>query len=348
MYRKGLGKMRPMKVAIFGAAGCVASVCVQALLNRNAQIVACFGNRRCIGMDIGEVIGIEPIGVVITSVKDMEKVLDETRPDAALDCSLNTVTEIYPHAKACMERGINYMPVGICCYYPFLTDPEIAKELDEIGKRTSASYLGSGSGEGWQSLPLVLSGLSNTIKRVKLEFNALLNDFGAGSFEGMGFGEPEENWGPYLEVSEPSPWEHVDRLIAEKAGLHFDSLEVFNTAEAAPFDMKPCEGSDFTIPKGTLSGYAERTVLHTLEGVDIESVSYFKFGLPGETNSFTVEIEGEPNFKMTVEDFHGEVTTSIIMVNRLPDLMTAPGGIVMVNDLPMLTYKAPSVFEVEE
>lgn len=339
--------MRPMKVAVFGAAGCVASMCIRALTERQAEIVAGFEIRE-IGRDIGEAAGLAPLGVAISDVKDFEQILEERKPDIALDCSLNSIPEIYPHAKGCLERGVNYMPVGICCYYPFLTDPEIAAELDAIGKRTGASYLGSGSGEGWQSLPIVLSGLSNTIRRVKLTFNALLNDFGEGSYEGMGFCEPEENWGPYLEVSEPSPWEHVDRLLAEKAGLHVTEVEIHNTAEAAPYDMKPCPGSDFTIPEGTLSGYAERTIVHTEEGVEVESVSYFKFGLPSETNSFTVEIEGEPNFRMVVDDFHGEMTTSMIMVNRIPDLLKAPGGICMVNDLPMLSYQSPAHFLVED
>lgn len=340
---------RKVKVAVFGAAGFVASVCIQALVERDAQIVAGFGNTHKLGMDIGEAVGLgRQLGVTITSIRDFERVLDETKPDIALDCTHNLITEIYPHAKGCMERGINYMPVGICCYYPFLTDPEIAEELDAIGKRTGATYLGSGSGEVWQSLPLVLSGLSNTITHVKLTFNALLNEFGEGSYEGMGFATPPEEWGPYLAVSEPSPWEHVDRLLAEKMGLHFASVEQHNGAEAAPVDMKPCAGSDFTIPKGTLSGYWDQTIIHTQEGTDIESVTYFKFGMPGETNAFTIDIDGDPSFHMVVEDFHGEITTSTIMVNRIPDLLAAPGGIAMVNDLPMITYKSAAAFEIEE
>lgn len=338
---------RKIRVALFGAAGCVASVCIQTLVERGAEIVAGF-EIRDIGKDIGEAAGLSaPLGVALTDVKDFERVLDETKPDIALDCSLNLLSEVYPHARGCMERGVNYMPVGICCYYPFLTDPDLAKMLDEIGQRTGATYLGSGSGEVWQSLPLVVSGLSGSVKRVKLVFNALLNEFGEGSYEGMGFATPPDEWGPYLEVNEPSPWEHVDRLLAVKMGLHITRVEQHSGAEAAPEDMHPVAGSDFVIPKGYLSGYSDQTIVHTQEGIDIESISYFKFGMPGETNSFTCEITGEPNLKMVIEDFHGEVTTSIIMINRIPDLLHAPGGIMMVNDLPMISYKSAGEFEID-
>lgn len=101
---------RKIRVALFGAAGCVASVCIQTLVERGAEIVAGF-EIRDIGKDIGEAAGLPaPLGVALTDVKDFERILDETKPDVALDCSLNLLGEVYPHARGCMERGAIICP----------------------------------------------------------------------------------------------------------------------------------------------------------------------------------------------------------------------------------------------
>ncbi|MDR1496615.1 MAG: hypothetical protein LBS67_06850 [Clostridiales Family XIII bacterium] len=339
---------RKIKVGIIGSAGNVASVCIGALLHRGADIV-CGVEIRRIGEDVGAASGSEPIGIATTDVANLEDTVKATMPDVMLDCSLNTVEEIFPQAKTCMENGVNYMPVGIVCYNPRVAAPELARELDEIGKRTGASYLGSGSAELWQSIPLVLSALSGKFTKVRLVFNALLDGFGEESSAGMGFGAPPEEWESLAydgEEEGPSMWIGVDTLFAEKCGLHVTGYETKNDIVPAKADVSPAD-LDYTIKEGCLVGYMETGVVHTEEGIDIESVSYFKYGEGGETNSFTVEFDGEPDIRMAIEDFHGAVTTSTIMVNRIPDLIGAPGGVVMVNDLPFITYKSAAAFEIE-
>jgi len=54
--------MRRTKIAIFGSAGVVASVCIRGLAERNADIVAGFELRE-IGKDLGLTAGIGRLGV---------------------------------------------------------------------------------------------------------------------------------------------------------------------------------------------------------------------------------------------------------------------------------------------
>ena len=110
----------------------------------------------------------------------------------------------------------------------------------------------------------------------------------------------------------------------------------------APADLK------YPIPAGTLVGYVDVNTAHTAEGIDVETLSYFKFREGDQTNSFTVRIEGEPDFEMVIPDFHGDVTTSTIMVNRIPDVVKAPGGVMMVNALPMISYHGSAAYELED
>lgn len=330
-------------VGIIGAAGCVAGVCIRALQNRSVDIVA--GIDLChIGEDIGTVAGAEAIGRAIVHADEGRKTLTEQKPDVVIDCSLNSIPEIYEHAKMCLENGINYMPVGVFCYDPFVTDPELAKELDEIGKKTGATYLGTGSAEVWQSLPMVVSALSDTVKKITIDFNALLNDFGAECLEGCEFGLEPEKWDTLVQEIYPSPFHAVLHMLADKAGLHVTDYRQENDYLGAKEEIH-VDRLNVHIKKGCLCDYLSRDILTTEEGVVLVAQSHYKFGIAGETNSFEVTIEGEPNFHMVVEDFHGDVTTSTIMVNRIPDVVAAPGGIQFVNDLPVITYKTGKAFE---
>ena len=340
---------RKMRIAVFGAAGFVASVCIRTLVERDVEIVAAFGNRRHLREDLGEVLGLGRMGVVISpsTDEDIAKTLDRTQPDLALDCSLNTIPDIYDHIKLCMERGISIMPVGVQCYYPMLSDPELYKEMDEIGRRTGATYLGSGSAELWQSLAQGFSGLGGTIRKIRLEFTALLDGFGEESTLGTPFGKPQSSWGVVENNPEPSPWEPVARLIAEKLNLTITGHEQSYKGMAAKEDLAPADLS-YPIPAGTLVGYVDVNTVHTAEGIDVETKSYFKFREGDQTNSFDIRIDGEPDFVMHIPDFHGDVTTSLIMVNRIPDVVKAPGGVAMVSDLPMISYRSSAAYELED
>lgn len=340
---------RKMRIAVFGAAGFVASVCIRTLVERDVEIVAAFGNKNHLREDLGELLGLGRMGVILSpSTEDnIAKTLDRTKPDLALDCSLNTIPDIYDHIKLCMERGVNVMAVGVQCYQPWRSDPELAKEIDEIGKRTGATYLGSGSAELWQSLPQVLSGLCGSVKKISLEFIALLDGFGEESTLGTPFASEPEEWGIVENNPEPSPWEPISRLIPEKLGLHVVSHEQSYKGIAAKKYMAPAD-LKYPIPAGTLVGYVDVNTAHTAEGIDVETMSYFKFREGDQTNSFTVRIEGEPDFEMVIPDFHGDVTTSTIMVNRIPDVVKAPGGVMMVNALPMISYHGSAAYELED
>ena len=47
---------RKMRIAVFGAAGFVASVCIKTLVERDVEIVAAFGNKKHLREDLGELL----------------------------------------------------------------------------------------------------------------------------------------------------------------------------------------------------------------------------------------------------------------------------------------------------
>ena len=87
-------------------------------------------------------------------------------------------------------------------------------------------------------------------------------------------------------------------MMAEKFGLTVENYRQENDYAAAPQDID-VERLNVHIPKGTLCDYISRDILTTKDGAELWAQSHYKFGVPGETNSFTVTVEGEPNFRMS-------------------------------------------------
>ena len=331
-----------IRVAVFGATGNVASVCERVLLMRGIEIVAAFGKKSYIGEDLGCVLGQCSIGTKINAAneKTIAAVIGETSPDVAIDATMNTLPEIFSHVKICMERGVSVLTAGTLCYDIRRAYPKLAAELEEIGRQTGATFLGSGSAEVWYSLAMVLSGLSAEMTKITLTFRALLDGFGENSMMGIPFGSDSSQWRVLEENPEKSPWEDVGAVLLRTLGFRETGHRQRYQGLAAKTDLTPLVLGR-KIDAGTLVGYADETYFNTEEGVVLKTLSYFKFAENGERNQFKVSIEGDPDLRFEIEDFHGDVTTSFIMVNRLPDLINAPGGVASVADLPILSFSGP-------
>lgn len=338
---------RKIRVAIIGGAGYVAQVCVRALLDRDAEIVLAIGNKSKLGVDVAEIAGLPAIGVPLKPQTEIDALLKETKPDVAIDCTFNEMERILPNAKACLEHGVSVIAVGVFCYYPQFSSPEIARELDAIAKANHCSFLGSSSGEVWQILPALISSGCGSLKKITMSFHALVDDFGGLVAKGLGIGEPPEKWDQLANADEGSPWEPVVRLLARQLGLTITGYKFEQVPIPSPKDIDH-EKLGFLIPKGSYLGRDEYVTVETEEGIEIVSVCHTKVADPGEMNSYEIAIEGEPNLDIKITEFCGDLQTSTIMVNRIPDMLDAPKGVITVNDLPTPTYKSKKAFFVEE
>lgn len=340
--------MSKSKITVFFiGVGPTARACVRALRERRVPIVGAVARRHHIGEDLGELAGCGPIGVTVSPAGLLPELLDETRPDIVLDMSGSNVPQIFPNAETCMEHGANYMSVGEQCYAPFASDPELAARLEQVALEHGATYLGSGSGDVWQLLPTSLTACSQNVRKVTWEFGALLDEFGIQGARACGIGEPRERWRPYLEMESAPSTELVMRQIVGQLGLTETGRECRVLPIPAPRELEYPQ-IPITVKEGALLGHDEVVTVRTREGVVVQGTIHVKCSEPGEENSLVCRVEGTPDLQVVVENFHGEVSTSTIMVNRIPDVVCARPGILTANDLPPVSYKAESAFWIGE
>lgn len=343
---------RKIRVAVMGV-GYTGSTCIHAMLVKGVEVVAGIGHIHNLGKDIGELAGLDPIGVPLVPREQMAEVLDRTKPDILLDCTSNSMEELYPGVKMCFERGIHVMSLGTLSFYPKMNNPEMTAELDALGKAHNCCFLNSSSGEVWQGLTTMLSANSESITKISIMFYALLDSFGESIAEEVGIGLPPERWPEIFDVNKArgngnrSMWNDVSTLLAEQLGLHVKSMTQRMEPLAAQYDQSPASIS-FPIKKGTLIGRDAIIETETEEGISIRTCSRCKFSENDEQCSLICDVEGVPNLHLKVDDFYGHIATSTIMVNRIPDLFRCEPGMRVTNDFPAVTYQALSEYWIDE
>ena len=190
----------------------------------------------------------------------------------------------------------------------------------------------------WSGIGMDLAGTCNHIESI--DFTNKL------PLEGMGAGVAEEfcmNWDPgkfRAEMADkdlsadPSVGGPLLALYvnADILGLHVKNVNITLNPLIASEDM-PMPQWNMTIEKGNMLGQSFDIEMTTEEGVLCTTSMIIKVLEEGEKPGTSWTIKGEPNLHLDLGDTCGEITTSAISVNRIPDVIAARPGIVTLKDV---------------
>lgn len=332
---------KEVKAVIFGV-GSTGSLCVKYMVEHGVDLVGAVEIRN-IGMDAGELAGIGKIGVPLET--DGKAVLERTNPDIALIC-IDTETA-YPLVKMCLEHGVNVATIAIEMFYLYRTDPDMARELDELAKKNGVTLYGTGIQDiHWQNLCAVLAASSHKVTKITGENWALVDDQGLQVVNECYAGMTLDEFNKANEEAdgEATAFTQCMYAIADEMGLHVTTEDLVRKPLIAKSDLY-VEKADRHIAKGNLAGFSDTVTMETEEGITLVSIFVEKVTEEGETAINAWYIEGEPSLETVTKDMHGEVTTSIGIVNRIPDVINAKPGYVLAKDMPRPVYHARSLAE---
>lgn len=328
---------KQIKAVIFGV-GSTGSLAVRYMVEKGVDIVGAVGHVNNIGKDIGELAGIGEYGVILET--DGKAVIERTNPDIAILC-LDTETA-YPIIEMCLEHKVNVATIAIELFYLDRTDPEMARKLDLLAKKNGVTLYGGGIQDiNWQNLCAALSGSVHNITKITGENWALVDDQGLQVVTECYAGMTLDQFNAENEGVEPEATAFTQTMyaIADEMDLHVISEKVERLPRIAQTDLY-VEKADVRIRKGDISGFSDTATLETEEGITLVCTFVEKVTEGDETAINAWYIEGEPNFDTVTADMHGEVTTSIGIVNRIADVINAPAGYVLCKDMPRATYHA--------
>ena len=307
------------------------------------------------GRDVGELCGIEPIGVAATA--DVDELL-------AIDADCVVYAPMLPNTGEVLRivrAGRNVVtPTG--WFYPFRAH-DVA-ELEGACQEAGASIHGTGINPGGitEQLPILLSGYCRDVRHVRAEEFSDIRSY-ASEFvvrEIMLFGKPpaEAAASPMLAILGDGFGQSID-MVAEALGWELDADKPANIETAVA--TAPIETPVGTIEAGTVA--AQRlTWRGTVDGRTVVTVRVnwlmgtdhldppWDFGPEGER--FEVELDAVPPVSASFHGMHpasfdddldrnpGIIATAMHCVNSIPAVVAAAPGIRTYLDLPMMPGRA--------
>jgi 2,4-diaminopentanoate dehydrogenase len=306
------------------------------------------------GMDVGEIVGVDPIGVVATtSIDDI----------LALDADAVVYAPMIPdraQVAALLRSGKNVItPVG--WFYPAADEAEPLEAACQEG-RVSLHGTGINPGGITELHPLMFSALSSAVTFVRGEEFSDIRTYNAPDVVRwiMCFGTtPEEAMkSPMLGLLSGGFVQSV-RMCLDALG--FSTAAEVRTSQEVAVATAPIDSPIGPIEPGLVA--AQRFVWEAVIGERVVvriAVNWlmgeenldppWTFGAEGER--FEVEVQGDPSSFVTIKGWQpesvaeglkrnpGVVATAVHCVNSIPYVCAAPSGIRTYLDLPLIAGRA--------
>ncbi|ADP82303.1 NAD(P)H-dependent amine dehydrogenase family protein [Pseudofrankia inefficax] len=291
-----------------------------------------------VGRDVGELCGIDPIG--ITSTDDIDALL-ALQPDCV---SYMAYRPNFDHLERILESGVNvvstmYMMAG------FGYGEQATHRLRDACLRGGSSLYASGIYPGHAPMvALAASAMCSRVERLSvlesLDISGYANEQ---MFRAQGFDlDPDDP--AAREACEASCGSFKDQIpvLANALGLRLDGVGF--RVEFATANQDTDLGY-MTVKKGRIAGF-KGTVSGDKDGRSLIECSFvWKLGedmTPNwpVTHGYVIELDGVPGVRVRLEPqgdhLDGTVTTAMPAVNAIPLVCAAPPGIVNLMDLPLV------------
>lgn len=346
---------RKVRVAQYGC-GKMSLYLMRYVLENGAELVAAFDmNPAVIGRDIGEHLGMEPLGVSISDAKTADEVLKEVKPDVCVIATRSTMAELKEAFSVCAKNGVNAISTCEEALYPWNSSYEITKELDELAKANGCTLCGSGYPDMyWGSLITTLAGSMHKITKICGSSSYNVEDYGIALAEGHGAGLPidefEKQIGKYNDLSYEETVKAIDEGIVvpsymwnqngwlcSQLGLHIVSQTQKCVPVTHPEDLYSST-LNMTVKAGDATGMSAIVTTTTEEGITLETQCLgFVYG-PEDFDKNEWTFEGEPETTIVVNRPATVELTCATLVNRIPMLIDAEPGYISTDKMPVNHY----------
>jgi 2,4-diaminopentanoate dehydrogenase len=318
--------------------------------NPTLELVGCYAwSPDKVGVDVGELCGLEPLGV--TATNDVDALL-ALKPDVVV---YNPMWIGVDELVKILSAGVNVVATA-----SFITGHNQGEGRDKIAAACTqggSTMFGSGISPGYvNQLSIVAAGICDRVDKITVNEAADTTFYDSPATEKpVGFGQPIDH--PDLQAMTAhgtGVFGEAVRMVADALGLELD--EVRCDAEYAQTTEDLDLGS-WTIGAGCVAG-----VHASWKGIAdgktrVEIAVRWRKGQTLEPDwkidqdGWVIEVAGRPTVTMTVgflpppdfeattlEEFMvlGHIMTATPPLNAIPAVIAAPPGIVTYNDLPLI------------
>ena len=353
---------RKVKVVQYGV-GKMSLYTMRYVYEKGGEIVGAVDiNPDVIGKDIGEILGVENKGIVVTSAEKAKDMLQQVKPDIVIVTTMSLFKDVEDALLLCAELGINAITTCEEAFYPANSNPKLTQKIDELAKKNNCTITGSGYQDiYWGQLISSIAGSTQKITKIKGSSSYNVEEYGIALAKAHGAGLILEDFdkeiasvdkisyeerqkviesGEYL----PSYMWNVNGWLCEKLGL----TVVSQTQKCVPQTHKEDLYSstlNMTIKSGDATGMSAVVTTQTAEGIVIESECIGKVYSKEDYDKNEWTVYGEPETTIVVARPATVELTCATVVNRIPDVINSEPGYVPTDRFGELNYKVKPLNE---
>ena len=329
--------MESVKVVSYGIGVIGRRLANHLLTKKGVEIVGAIDiNPAIVGKDLGEVLGGEKLGVIISN--DTDKVLSTTKPDIVCHTTMSYLKQTYDQFAQILKHGVNIISTCVELAYPYATEEggKYAEKLDKIAKENGGTLLGTGINPGFlmDTLPIFLTGVCTRVDDIYItrQMDAATRrvPFQKKIGAGLSVKEFTDKIATH-EITGHVGLEQSIQMIADAVGWELDEIKV---DQVQPVVLDHNAASDaIDVPKGHNAGSMQ--MAYGMKGGEALITMDFKayIGAPDEFDSVT--IRGEPPInERTSPCVHGDFGTIAITSNMMPQVINSDPGLKTMVDMP--------------
>lgn len=347
---------RKIRVVQYGT-GKMSVYTMRYVYEKGAEIVGAFDvNPEKIGKDIGEIIGGENKGIIVSDAKNAREILSGLKPDICIITTMSLISDVEEPLMLCAELGINAITTCEEAFFPGNSNPVLTHKLDEMAKKNNCTITGSGYQDiYWGQLISSIAGSTHKITKIKGSSSYNVEDYGIALAKAHGAGLSleefdkevasadrisEEERFKIIESGEfaPSYMWNVNGWLAEKLGL----TPISQTQKCVPqtHDKDLFSSTlNMNIKAGDATGMSAVVTTETKEGVILETECIGKVYSEEEYDKNEWSVLGEPDTTIVVERPATVELTCASIVNRIPDVINSIPGYIPTAQMDDLKYR---------
>jgi hypothetical protein len=312
------------------------------------ELVGCFAwSADKVGRDVGELCGIDPVGVTATG--DVDALL-ALRPDCVV---YNPMWQDPDELVRILEAGVNVVSTAA-----FINGQGLGADRERIidaCARGGSSMFGTGISPGWVELiGLVSASICDRIDKVSIHESSDTTLYDSPATElPAGFARPIDDPDlPAMTAKGTAVFGEAVAMLGDALGIELD--EIVCEAEYAQ-TTEDLVMESWTIPAGCVAGVAASWQGRKGGRTIIELTVRWRKGQTLDpdweiSEGHVIQIDGRPTVRTTLEylpppDFEattfadfmvlGMIMTSMPAINAIPRVVAAPPGIITYTDLPL-------------
>ena len=288
-----------------------------------------------------DIIGTALEGIPVMDICELETFVRDNEFDIAVNTATAPMKRTLREVRLLLSKGRDVLTSLADIYVMQVHAPEMFAELDRIGKENDATFFASGIQDVfWTALPVALTGCGAEIQEIRGTNVALIDLFGPGVADECYVGWDLERFNHARESGELPANDFLIALyeIVRKLRLHVISEESEIKRLLAKEDVY-FETIDRHVKRGQLLGNSVESQIITREGIRLTVNFVSKMSEKGDTDYNRWEIKGNPNINIITEHMQGEITTGSSVVNRIPDVINAPAGVISASEMEPPFFK---------